>query len=344
MPFDPGARILDFPCGPSRPVPPPLTDLAGRLRWIDDRDIELQIVSPWMDVAGDDLKTAEAETWCRALNDGCAEDIDGNPRFGALAALPVVDGYAAARELVRCVKRLGFSGGAIPTQIGGKDLDAAGLDPLWEAAESLRVMLFVHPYRVMGGDRMGVHFLGNVCGNPFETTLAALRLYFAGVFTRWPGLKILLAHGGGTLPYLAGRAVHASHHAPGFDRGVDHPDSILQRFYYDTLLHDPRSLAFMMDSVGPARIAAGTDAPFPMSLDNPVGYIGRACLSAGLDRDARRRILSGTAQELLSGLLPAQMENRATDPDGDGERCRAGPSDRTAGNRLPFPPVAPRST
>lgn len=297
--FDPDSRVLDFPSGPSRPVPPPLTDLVGRSRRTDDRGIAVQVVSPWMDVAGDDLGPSEAATWCRALNDGCAEDIDANPRFRALAALPVVNGDAAARELVRCVGRLGFSGGAIPTQIGGKDLDASGLDPLWEAAESLGVVLFIHPHRVMGGDRMRVHFLGNVCGNPFETTLAALRLYFAGVFTRWPGLKILLAHGGGALPYLAGRAAHASRHAPGFDRATDHPDDILQLFYYDTLVHDPRALAFMIDAVGPERIAAGTDAPFPMSLDRPVGYVERVCLRAGLDRDARRRILSGTAEELF---------------------------------------------
>jgi len=196
--FEPGRRILDFPSGPSRPVPAPLTDLAGRLRWIDDRDIDVQVLSPWLDAAGDDLAAGDAATWCRALNDGCAQDIEANPRFRALAALPVVDGELAARELARSVQQLGFSGGAIPTQVGGRDLDAAGLEPLWEVAESLDVLLFIHPYRVMGGERMKAHFLGNVCGNPFETTLAAMRLDFGGVFVRWPGLRVLLAHGGGT--------------------------------------------------------------------------------------------------------------------------------------------------
>ena len=266
-----------------------------------ERDIDLQVLSPWMDVAGDDLPSRDARRWCRAMNDATAHDLDGRPRFRALAALPVTDGDLAAAELRRCVERLGFVGGAIPTQIGGKDLDAAGLETLWEAAESLGVLIFIHPHRVMGGDRMKVHFLGNVCGNPFETTLAAMRLYFSGVVTRWPGLRILLAHGGGTLPYLAGRAAHASRHAPGFDRAVDHPDSILQSFYYDTLLHDPRALAFMIESVGPDRIAAGTDAPFAMSLHRPVGYIEQACRRAGLDPDACRRILRGTAEELLPG-------------------------------------------
>ncbi len=138
-----------------------------------------------------------------------------------------------------------------------------------------------------------------MCGNPFETTLAALRLYFAGVFDRWPRLKVLLAHGGGALPYIAGRAAHASRHGPGFRRSVDHPDTILECFYYDTLLHDPRSLTFMINSVGPERIAAGTDAPFPMSIDSPLDYLGKVCRTAGLDTEGRRRILSGTANVLL---------------------------------------------
>lgn len=310
VPFDPDSRVLDFPSSPSRPVPPALTDLARRSRWMDERDIDLQVVSPWMDVAGDDLDPAGAETWCRVLNDGCADDLAGDCRFRALAALPVADGEAAARELARTVEELGFRGGAIPTQVGGRDLDTAGLEPLWEAAESLDVLLFIHPYRVMGGDRMRPHFLGNVCGNPFETTLAALRLYFAGTFTRWPDLRVLLAHGGGVLPTLAGRAAHASRHAPGFDRAVDHPDSILRCFYYDSILHDHRALTLLMNAVEPARIAAGTDCPFPMSLDRPADHVRQAADQAGLTEDQLHGILSGTAEKMLNG--------RASRPSGSG--------------------------
>ena len=183
----PDGRSFLFPSGPSRPVPPPLCDLADRLRWMDERAIERQILAPWMDITGDDLPPDAAAAWCRTMNDSCAADIGDEPRFGALAALPVVDGEAAARELVRSVEQLGFCGGAIPTQVGGRDLDVAGLEPLWEAAGSLGALLFIHPFRVMGGDRLKVHFLNNVCGNPFETTLAALRLYFARTFTRMAG-------------------------------------------------------------------------------------------------------------------------------------------------------------
>ncbi|MYC85224.1 MAG: amidohydrolase [Acidimicrobiia bacterium] len=295
----PDGRSLRFPSGPSRPVPPPLCDLADRLRWMDERAIERQILAPWMDITGDDLPPDAAAAWCRAMNDSCAEDIGNEPRFGALAALPVVDGEAAALELVRSVEQLGFCGGAIPTEVGGKDLDVAGLEPLWEAAAGLGVILLMHPFRVMGGSRMDAHFLNNVCGNPFETTLAALRLYFAGTFARWPDLRVLLAHGGGVLPTLAGRAAHASRHAPGFDRTVDHPDSILECFYYDIILHDPRALTLLMNAVEPTRIVAGTDYPFPMILDRPTDHVRQAADQTGLTEDELCRILSGTAEELL---------------------------------------------
>ena len=294
-------RSLRFPSGPSRPVPPPLCDLTDRLRWMDERAIDRQILGPWMDITGDDLAPDAAAAWCRTLNDSCAEDIGNEPRFGALAALPMVDGRAAATELRRCVREMDFVGGAIPTQVAGVDLDEAGLEPLWEAASELAVVLFVHPFRVLGGSRMKAHFLNNVCGNPFETTLAALRLYFDGTFERWPDLRILLAHGGGVLPTLAGRAAHASRHAPGFDRAVDHPDSILECFYYDTILHDPRALTSLMNAVDPARIAAGTDYPFPMILDRPTDHIQEAVRLAGLGPDDYRSIRRGTAEALLRG-------------------------------------------
>lgn len=293
-------RVIDFPSGPSDPVLSALTDLDGRLRWNDERGIEIQVLAPWMDITGDDLEGEAARTWCRAMNDGIAADIEGNPRFRALATLPIANGELAAEELTRCVERFGFCGGAIPSQVNGQDLDEAGLEPLWETAEALGVLLFMHPYRVMGGRRLGTNHLGNVCGFPFETTLAALRLYFAGVLTTWPRLKILLAHGGGTLPYLAGRAAHASQHVPAVGRRVDHPDEILQLFYYDAMLHDRRALASLIRTVGVERIVGGTDAPFPMWLDNPVEHIEEACKEAGVGRDSCRQVLQGTASALLA--------------------------------------------
>lgn len=297
--YDPARRVMVLASGPSRPIPPSLTDLDERLNWLGKLSIDLQVLSPWMDIAGDSLEASEASVWCQLLNDTVAEDLTDSPEFKAFAALPVSSGEAAAKELARSVEELGLLGGAIPTQVNGVDLDVAGLEPLFEAAEALEVPLFVHPFRVMASHRMDKNFLANVCGNPFETTLAAFRIFFWNAFDRWPRLKLILAHSGGVLPFLAGRASHASKYAPGTDRTIEDPYEILGRFYYDTVLHDSRALALAMSSIGPSRIAAGTDAPFPMRLEDPVGHIQDACAAAGLDESACNQIMRITATDLL---------------------------------------------
>lgn len=292
-------RIFIFPSGPSRPVRQQLTDLKTRRDWIAERSIEIQVVSPWMDIAGDDLEESSAKEWCGLYNDTTAMDLGDFPAFKAFAALPMSSGRAASEELRRCVEEHRFVGGAIPTQVKGLDLDVVGVEKLFETAETLGVPLFIHPFRVMAHDRMGQHFLSNICGNPYETTIAALRLFFWGVFDRWPGLKLLLAHAGGALPILAGRAWHASNHASGFDRPLESPSEILDCFYYDTLLHDPSVLSHVIRTVGSSRMVAGTDSPFPMRLDDPVGHVRAAADLADLDEGNVDQILSATARGLL---------------------------------------------
>jgi len=209
--YDPGKGVFSFPSGATRPIPPALLDLDARAKWIRERSIDIQVVSPWMDIAGDDLPDPEATAWCRLYNDTMAQDVSGSPMFEALGALPMSSGEAAAEELRRVVLQHRFLGGAIPTQIrGGVDLDTADLDPLFSTAQELGVPLLIHPYRVMARNRMDRDFLFNICGNPFETTLAAMRLFFWGVFDKWPSLKLVLAHTGGALSLLAGRAWHAT--------------------------------------------------------------------------------------------------------------------------------------
>lgn len=309
--YDAERNALEFPSGPSRSIPRSLTDLDRRRDWARERSIDVQIVSPWMDITGDDLEGRAADVWCRMSNDLVAQDLGDDPSFRAFASLPVSSGPLAANELERSVTELGFVGGALPTQVDGVDLDTAGLEPLFEAAEALDVPLFVHPFRVMARPRMDVHFLANVCGNPFETTLAALRLFFAGVLDEWPGLKLVLSHTGGALSLLAGRASHASTHVPGMDRPVADSSEILSRFYYDAILHDPQALAFAIRSIGASHLAAGTDFPFPMRLDDPVNQVRTACSLAGLAGEVDDQILVATARELIPALALSGGGNQA---------------------------------
>lgn len=301
--FEEETNRLVFPSGPSRPIPDSLVDLDQRADWMTSRNIDLQVVSPWMDILGVDLSTEEQWSWCRMYNDSVAADLEGNAQFRALAALPVSSGELSASELSRAVNDLGFVGGAIPTQVGeGVDLDEAGLSSLFEAAEALGVPLFVHPFKVMARERMNNHFLFNICGNPFETTLAALRLFFSGAFDTWPGLTLLLAHAGGTLPLVAGRAVHASRHAAGFDEALGDSSEILGRFYYDTILHDPKALRLAIDVAGPDRFALGSDYPFPMWLDDPVTHLDSASDQTEFGVDVVRHQVAESTPARLFGL------------------------------------------
>lgn len=297
--YDPDSSTFEFPSGRSRPVPEPLIDLEARSAWTAAQSIDLQVLSPWMDLIGDDLPAYEAEAWCRSLNDTTAADIRSKQNFRAFAALPLGDGIAAARELDRAVADLGFVGGAISSQVAGVDLDDAGLDPLFEAAVSLAAPLFVHPFRVVEPERLRRYFLNNICGVPFDTTVAAFRLFFSGTMDRWPDLKIVLAHCGGALPYLAGRAAKASRSVSVIEHTVESSDEILSRFFYDTMLHDPHALGFAVSRVGVDRMVVGTDAPFPMQIEPVVGHIRDALAKAGLGEGAFETITERTAQSLL---------------------------------------------
>lgn len=290
-------RVLTFPSGPSRPLFEGLTDLEKRRAWNNVAGITRQVLSPWMDVAGDDLTGDAAVAWTGLYNDGVAAEIDGDDMFLAFATLPIDDGVAAAAELERAVKELGFVGGALPTQVRGVNLSDAGLDPLFEAAEEMGVPLFLHPYRVLGADRLGFDFMTNICGNPFETTVAAMSLFFSGATERYPDLKVLLSHCGGTLPLIAGRAAHGSR-TPQVGREVGAPEEILESFFYDTLLHDPRALGYAIARVGIGRVALGSDVPFPMAVDDPRGHVLRSLEPVGL-ASGYEQVTVGTPTTLL---------------------------------------------
>ena len=297
---DATARTFEFPSGFSRPNPVPLTDLQARAEWIGSHSIDRQILSPWLDLGGDDLKPAEAAAWCRLLNDATAADIAADERFGAFATLPMADGVAAAEELARVVEQLGFQGAAIPANVAGVDLDRAGLDPLFEAALSLDVPLFIHPFRGLAPGRLSQFFLNNVAGIPFETTVAALRLFFSGTLERWPGMKLVLAHAGGALPLLAGRAAHASGRVPLIERELHAPDELLDHFYYDTVLHDAGALRFVAQRVGIDRMVAGTDVPFPMLIDSVSDHLRQSLAGTRLGEDALDRVMRTTPERILS--------------------------------------------
>jgi aminocarboxymuconate-semialdehyde decarboxylase len=144
------------------------------------------------------------------VNDGLAEYAARKAdRFVAFGTVPLQDGTAAAAELERCVKKLGFNGVRILTNVAGRELSDPAFAPFWAMAKQLRMLVVLHPNGFTEADRLTRYYFNNVIGNPLDTSIALHYLIFDGVLERYPNLKILAVHGGGYLAAYSGRVDHA---------------------------------------------------------------------------------------------------------------------------------------
>jgi aminocarboxymuconate-semialdehyde decarboxylase len=258
-------------------------------------DVSVMSISPslflyWLDPGA----TGEV---CRGLNDAASRlAADGGGRIKAMATIPMNDPEAAASELRRSSEELGLAGVEIGTSVGSVQLDAAELDPVFAAADELGMPVMLHPYIGMvtapEPGLEGFH-LGNVVGNPTETFIAASRLIAGGVFDRHSGLKVLLVHGGGAFPYQLGRLDHAYGVREETSSVAKKPPlEYLDRFYFDTVVFDPRSLDFLVELAGAGHVVFGTDLPFDMA------DLSAARLADRVDGDLAEAILGGNAAGL----------------------------------------------
>ena len=294
---DGGVRLL-FPGGDyTRPVLPALMDLEARAEDLARTGVRHQILATWMDAVGYALPARSGAQWSRLYNESLAEtvaDAATKGRFSGLATLPLQDGKRAAEELLYAVERLRLRGAQIGTNVLGTGLDAAGLDPLWDAAQGLRVPLLLHPWNVAGEDRMRRHGMIRLVGYPADTTLAASAIVFGGISDRYPDLRVLLVHAGGFFPYQAGRFQRALTLAPE-PRPATSVRDALRWFSYDTITHMSDALAYLVGLVGAERVLLGSDAPFDVRDPEPVATVR----AAGLPPAAEAMILEANATSLF---------------------------------------------
>jgi len=264
-------------------------------------------------------KPADALDLSRRLNDHIAEVVREHPtRFAGLATIPLQDPDLAARELERSVRELGLRGAQIGTHVDAnshcppnesRNLDHASLDPVWSAAEQLGAAIFVHPWDMVGKERMAKYWLPWLVGMPAETSLAICSIMFGGVFERFPKLRVAFAHGGGAFPFTIGRIEHAFHVRPdlvAIDNKTNPRSYLAQtddqggvipaRFYVDSLVHDRDVLRLLLKLFDAQRVALGSDYPFPLGEANPGELIDSIEEFSG---EEKTRLLSGTALEFL---------------------------------------------
>lgn len=235
----------------------------------------------------------------RMLNDHIAGIVRDYPqRFSGLATLPMQSPDLACRELERCVNDLGLAGVQIGTHVNDWNLSDAPLMDVFACAEQLGAAVFVHPWDMMGKERMPKYWLPWLVGMPAETSLAICSMIFGGVFERFARLRVAFAHGGGGFPASIGRVEHGFNCRPDLcavDNPVN-PREYLGRFYVDSLTHDAEVLRYLIKLVGENRVALGSDYPFPLGEAHP----GKLIESMDdLSAETRERILAGTAIEFL---------------------------------------------
>jgi aminocarboxymuconate-semialdehyde decarboxylase len=289
-------------------------DPERRIEECDRAGVSMQVLSTVPVMFSYWAKPADGLDLSRRLNDHIAEIVRAHPtRFVGLATIPMQDPDLAAAELERCVRELGLRGAQIGTHVNANphsgridilNLDNASLQPVWSACEQLGAAIFVHPWDMLGKERMPKYWLPWLVGMPAETSLAICSMIFGGVFERFPKLRVAFAHGGGAFPITVGRIEHAFHVRPDLcatdnkisPRNYLTHDNRLARFYVDSLVHDPDALRLLLKLFGTQRIALGSDYPFPLGE----AHSGELIESMqDLSSEDKAQLFSGTAREFL---------------------------------------------
>ena len=247
-------------------------DAKARMKECDSNNVDMQVLSTVPVMFSYWAKPEHTYDLARHLNDHIAGVVNEYPeRFTGLATLPMQSSKFAIKELERCVKELSLPGIEIGTHIHGKNLDDPDVFEILQAAEELGASVFVHPWDMLGRDRMDKYWLPWLVGMPTETSLAICSMIFGGVFEKLKNLRVCFAHGGGSFPFTFGRIEH------GFDVRPDlvavsnkvHPREYLGSFYLDSLVHDELALEYLIHLIGEDKVVMGSDYPFPLGEHEP---------------------------------------------------------------------------
>lgn len=270
----------------------------ARVKDCDQHGVHQQVLSTVPVLFSYWAKPQDGHDISRFLNDHLAGVILEHPdRFFGLGTLPMQDSKLAIKELERCKKELKFQGVQIGSHVNGKNLNDPEIVEVLRACQDMDACVFVHPWDMLGGDRLKQYWMPWLVGMPTELTIAIASMIFGGIFEKLPKLRIAFAHGGGSFPGTLGRLQHGFEARPDLC-AVDNPhgpEKYLKRFYIDTLVHDPKQLRYLLDLFGESQMALGTDYPFPLGEEIP----GQLIESLDLKNTTKERLLSGTALEWL---------------------------------------------
>lgn len=273
-------------------------DVDAKLAWMDRAGIDIAAISVGPPIYFYWLSADAGLAAAKLANDGIAQMVARKPdRLRGMAHLPMQDPDAAIAELERVVKQHKFKAVEIGTSIEGVPLADRKFRQVLKTIEQLGCFVFAHPYQCLAQGGMDDYYLRNFVGFPLDTTLMIAHLMFSGAMDDLKKLRILCAHGGGFMPYQIGRFAHG--HRARSEPKVNNPSpprELFRRFYFDCLTHDPVAARHLINIAGAERVAIGTDHPFDMMPDDPMGMIDAI---PDLTASEREFVCELTARELL---------------------------------------------
>ena len=293
---DDGRTLIALPrstaLGAPRPPIPGLLDIESAVTRMDEQGIDLAIISMWPDLLGSLLPPAESVAWAACINDSLMEVVDGQDRLRALACVPLQSDQPAAE--VERAKTLGFIGIEIGTRVLEHELDSEHLDQFWHACAELAMPVFIHPLFYGGDPRLAdnkPYGLANGIGRVNDTTIAISRLLLAGVPLKFPGLQLIVAHGGGAVPYLIGRIGNMQTLNPEYADPYDG----FSHLHFDSVIFDPDTLEYLIAKAGPTHVLLGSDYPFANGDPRPTKIVN----DARVDNEARGLVFGGNANRIF---------------------------------------------
>ncbi len=272
-------------------------DLTYRAGVLDEHGITKQILT--LTTPGTHVESPRrAAELASLVNDEFHAAIESKGRhFSALATLPLNDPAASVKELERACRQLGMRGAMLFSNVNGIALSDRRFWPLYELANDLGAVLYIHPTHPVGVEAMQDYWLMPLVGFLFDTTLAAASLVFSGIVERFPRIAWALCHLGGAIPYLAERLDRGFHAFPDCRAHIERPPSTyLRKFYFDTVNFDVRALELAIAFAGTDHILAGSDYPHQIgSLTSMLDSVQRLSIS----NDDRAAILGLNAARLF---------------------------------------------
>jgi aminocarboxymuconate-semialdehyde decarboxylase len=268
-----------------------------RLREMDRDGVDVQVMSATPVLFAYERRVKDALDCAQLFNDAALELCRrGKGRLKTLCQVPLQDIDAACKELSRCV-RAGHLGVQIGNHVGEKNLDDPGIVTFLQHCADEGAAVLVHPWEMLGQDRMPKYMMPWTVGMPAETQLSVVAMILSGAFDRLPStLRICFAHGGGSFAFLLGRLENAWHHHPVARGQSEHPPShYLNRFCVDSAVFDQRSLQFLVGAMGADRVMLGSDYPFPLGEER----VGSLIRQSNLATDAKTKLLGGNAVRFL---------------------------------------------